>query len=145
MIKEFARAWEVNNKKLLRYWNGKEVSFYEDIVKPLITIVINPYLKEHTAEHIGLDVDNITIIDDGDYQGSQIFIFPKDTYQPDTSDYYFTYADYGSCSCCDTLERINSFERGLERDKEYNTLALHLLQRFRLLNERRTEDEVYTD
>lgn len=38
----------------------------------------------------GFDLSKMTVIDDGDYQGTQIFIIPKDTYQPSVIDYIMT-------------------------------------------------------
>ncbi len=51
-----------------------------------------------------LDLENITIIDNGDYQGTLLFLIPFDTYQPGESEYIMTYIGYGSCSVCDALQ-----------------------------------------
>lgn len=48
----------------------------------------------------------ITTIDNGDYQGTQLFVMPMNTYQPCEYEYIMTYANYGSCSGCDTLLSI---------------------------------------
>lgn len=55
-----------------------------------------------------LDIEAITEIDNGDYQGTYIYIIPFDTYQPSEWEYLMTFAGYGSCSGCDTLQRIES-------------------------------------
>lgn len=55
-----------------------------------------------------LDIEAITEIDNGDYQGTYIYIIPFDTYQPSEWEYLMTFAGYGSCSCCDALQRIES-------------------------------------
>ena len=80
----------------------------------------------------------MTIIDDGDYQGTQIFIIPLNTYQPNVKDYVYTNTYYGSCSGCDTLQAISYYDRELPSEtqiKEYMQLALHLLQKCMWLKE----------
>jgi hypothetical protein len=90
----------------------------------------------------GFDVKNMTVIDDGDYQGTQIFIIPLNTYQPSVEEYVYTNTYYGSCSGCDTLLSICSYnEKPSENQiQDYMTLALHLLQRCKWLG-REVEDE----
>ena len=86
----------------------------------------------------------MTIIDDGHYQGTIIFIIPKNDYQPDK--YVVTNTYYGSCSGCDTLQSIcddydNNKQPNLQQIKDYMTLALHLLQKMRwLLDNEDNED-----
>lgn len=69
-------------------------------------------------------------IDDGDYQGTLLFVIPADEYQP--YDYWYVRVEYGSCSCCDTLEGIfyGSDSREQQIDDLF-TLALHILQRLK--------------
>ena len=55
-----------------------------------------------------LDIKNITEIDNGDYQGTYIYLIPFDSYQPCEWEYLMTFAGYGSCSGCDTLQAIES-------------------------------------
>ena len=148
MIKEFVNAWDANNKLLLDEFKRKNPESYQDIVEKLVKIVINPYLEEHSAEldypmDNRLNIDDMTVIDDGDYQGTTIYIIAYDIYQPGVEDYVFTHNAYGSCSGCDTFMAI---EMDLEWDdentkympteksaKEFHTLALHLLQNFKPL------------
>mgnify|MGYP003662132865 CR=1 FL=1 len=80
------------------------------------------------------------IINDGDYQGTQIFMIPTTSYQPDIDDYYFTENYYGSCSGCDTLESIICYGDGLpDKDqlKELMGLCLHLIERFKPLDQKK--------
>ena len=87
--------------------------------------------------YTNFDLDRMTVIDDGDYQGTQIFIIPKNTYQPSVEDYVMTNTYYGSCSGCDTLQAICDYENGLPTDdqvKGYMTLALHLVQKLKWLD-----------
>lgn len=130
MIKEFCLAWEKNKDKLKKYLRTTpqgNYSSYEALVKLIFKIVINPDERIYDQ----YDTKNIVSIDDGDYQGTLIFILHRDTYQPDLSDYVFTSVDYGSCSGCDTLLSISGYEDGLPSDEQvedYMTLCLHLLE-----------------
>ncbi len=88
-------------------------------------------------DYCGFDLKRLTVIDDSDYQGTQIFIIPKDVYQPKIGDYVMTNNYYGSCSGCDTLKGIRNYEDGLPSEqqvKEYMNLALHLVQRLKYLD-----------
>ena len=53
--------------------------------------------------------DDKYLVDNGDYQGTQLFLIPRDTYQPSESEYLMTYVGYGSCSGCDTLQAIQDW------------------------------------
>lgn len=132
MIKEFCLAWEKNKDKLEEYFRKtrqEEYGNYEDLVKLLFDIVINPSIE---CDHYRLDTENILVIDDGDYQGTQVFILHRDQYQPSVEDYVYTNTYYGSCSGCDTLLSINEYEDGLPSESQVNDymdLCLHLLQK----------------
>lgn len=130
MIKEFIEKWDKYKNELEEYFKTNkqlEYSSYELIVKALFDIIINK------DEEDKFDTENITVIDDEDYQGTQIFILHKDWYQPSVEDYVYTNTYYGSCSGCDTLLAIQDWDLeelpSEEQIKEYMTLALHLLQK----------------
>lgn len=137
MIKEFCLAWEKNKDKLEEYFrNTKQDKYgeYKNLVELLFDIVINPELDNK------FDTKNILEIDDGDYQGTEIFILHKNVYQPDIEDYVYTNTYYGSCSGCDTLLAINEYEDGLPDDSQINDymdLCLHLFQKCHYM----TDDE----
>lgn len=132
MVKEFCLAWEKNKGKLEEYFRTtpqSEYDSYELLVRRLFDIVINPSIEN---DYYRFDTKNILIIDDGDYQGTLVFILHIDTYQPSVEDYVYTNTYYGSCSVCDTLQGIHGYEDGLpdeEQVKDYMRLCLHLLQR----------------
>lgn len=130
MIKEFIEKWDKYKNELEEYFKTNkqlEYSSYELIVKALFDIIINK------DEEDKFNTENIVVIDDGDYQGTQIFILHKDWYQPSVEDYVYTNTYYGSCSGCDTLIAIQDWDLeelpSEEQIKEYMTLALHLLQK----------------
>lgn len=71
------------------------------------------------------DFENIHEIDDGEYQGTLLFVIPEHTYQP--RDYWLVKVGYGSCSCCDTLKAVLE-EPECEMAKGLKTLAMHMVQ-----------------
>lgn len=134
MIAELVTQWEENKHRLEEYFRTTEQSeyySYEAIVRKIFEICIPKAIG-----HDRWDLRNMTVIDDGHYQGTQIFIIPNGSYQPSVEDYVMTDTFYGSCSGCDTLEGIHYYDEGLPTDsqvKEYMTLALHLVQRIKRL------------
>ena len=139
MIQEIIKRWEENKYKLEEYFSTtKQEKFasYEAIVQQIFELVINS--DEDSYERF--NVNKMTVIDDGYYQGTQIFIIPRDTYQPNIDDYLITHTYYGSCSGCDVLEGIRNYSSGLPTEqqvKEYMILALHLVQKMKRI----TDDE----
>lgn len=138
MIKKFVEKWNRYKENLENYFRNtkqEEYQDYKDIVKALFKNVINQGETYHWNK---FNIEEMTLIDDGDYQGTQIFIIPLDTYQPNIEDYVVTNTYYGSCSGCDTLLAINEFSSGLpseEQIHDYMMLALHLLQKCKWLEE----------
>jgi len=132
MITEIIQKWEENKLKLEEYFKTtkqEEYQSYEAIVRKIFEICINV----SDSKYDNFNLKNLHVIDDGDYQGTQLFIIPKDTYQPSAEDYLVTDTYYGSCSGCDTLEGICRYSYEVvpndEQLKEYMTLALHLVQK----------------
>lgn len=105
---------------------------YTDIVKILFEEVINPYVEDHDDFIDGYDIDKMTVIDDGDYQGTLIFVIPEDVYQPCADEYLFTHNYYGSCSGCDTLQRAQTLEYDM-CIQDIMTIALNLVENLRQL------------
>ena len=106
MIKFCLKQWDKNKDYLeneLRNSNELDSFEYLDLVK---LIVINILNRDLTVS--GYNEENITQIDNGDYQGTQLFMIPERTYQPSANEYLLTFIDYGSCSGCDTLLSIQS-------------------------------------
>ena len=138
MIVEFVNAWEQNKEKLEEYFRThKQTEYchdYENLVKLLFDIVINSGIEVDPiwTYNNKFDTDEITVIDNGDYQGTLIFILHKNTYQPDVSEHLYTHVNYGSCSGCDTLQAIHMYDYDKypteEQVQDYMMLCLHLLQ-----------------
>ena len=151
MVKRFVEAWDKNKDKLeefIKTHKQEEYDSYEELTKLLFDVVINPALKNTGYYPWGaiFDTDNILEIDDGDYQGTLIYILHLDTYQPDVSEYVYTSVSYGSCSGCDTLQAIEC--RGNYWDElpdkrqveDYMELCLHLLQNCHMMKEYEDHD-----
>ena len=140
MIKEFVDAWDKNKRNLENWFREtpqNEYDSYELLVKKLFELVINPYLEKNIfSERDVFNIDEMHIIDDGNYQGTQIFFIHSDVYQPSVGDYVYTNNYYGSCSGCDTLLGISMYEEGLPNEQQvkgYMSLCLNLLQECKYL------------
>ena len=134
MIKEFVNQWDKNKKVLEEYFRThkqEEYNEYLKIVKLLIQYILNKGLNDDWDE-IKINPDTLTEIDFGDYQGTLIYVFAEDTYQPSTNETFYTSVAYGSCSGCDTLQAIQEY--GLEelpneeQVEDYMKLSLDILQ-----------------
>ena len=126
MLKIMRDKWEKN-------WKGLESDLsriadiskleYKDLVKLTFARIYNkgdeagihsPYKR--------LDLTHITQIDNGDYQGTLIYLIPFDTYQPSEGEYLMTYVGYGSCSGCDTLLSIIDYYPCRATEKQVSQL-----------------------
>lgn len=116
MLKFCLKQWDKNKDKL-RKTLETEKGLNECDYKWLVEIVVKDILNcgEECSEDRYESSDYrwnekcITEIDDGDYQGTLIYIIPKDTYQPSEYEYLMTFVGYGSCSGCDTLMAIQKY------------------------------------
>ena len=136
---------KMNKQKIIENWylykndlenyiaSNKQEKYYKYI--KLVKLVVKYILPEY-------DEEKIRVIQDGDYHGNQIFIIHKKGEYPSLEDYLYTTNYYGSCSGCDTIERIKCDEEprnenGLPTEnqvKGYMTLCLHLVQRLKPLD-----------
>jgi hypothetical protein len=121
----------LKKQELENIFKKKHPEGYKDIVKAVICILTG----EDDSNEVP-DPERITIIDDGDYQGTLLFVIGATGYQPNT--YWYVKVNYGSCSGCDTLEDIRDYSDDLPTDeqiKDYMTLALHIIQGLKEMNE----------
>ena len=130
MDKFIVNQWEENKHLLESHFKStpqSEYSSYKSIVELVFTLCTPRYNDYDTV-----DIDKMTVIDDGHYQGTEIFIIPSTTYQPGVNEYIVTHTHYGSCSGCDTLQGISGYSDELPSEsqvKDYMTLALHIVQK----------------
>lgn len=125
MIKYCYDRWkdkEKDLKQVLEENKDLDSCTYLDLVK-IVTKVI---LGEEQW-----NINKIHEIDDGDYQGTLIFLIPSTGYQPTNNEYLITYIGYGSCSVCDTLMSIqNSYPNEVQKEekiKEYMHLCRDII------------------
>ena len=130
MIRSFVDRFMASKSLLEKHFRGNPPHSYGELIKALVIVLDNE-----------LDPEKIHEINDGDYQGTLLFVVGAKRYQP--SDYWFTTVRYGSCSGCDTLKRvIEDFEMGVTDNedsatlldsmvKDMMTLALHIMQNFK--------------
>ena len=107
MLKIIRDKWDRNKDKLqetLTKGNTFNECSYIDLVKLSFKIIFNS-----DGEGDQLDIKKITEIDDGDYQGTLLYLIPFETYQPSEFEYLMTHVRYGSCSGCDTLQSIQDY------------------------------------
>ena len=128
MLKYCLRKWDAN-KNILEEKLKTDTSLnscdYEYLVKLVVTCVLNP-----GDGGLKWDAEQITVIDNCDYQGTQLFLIPLSTYQPSEDEYLITYVGYGSCSGCDTLISIQTWHDEKLTDgqvKDFMSLCKDLL------------------
>jgi hypothetical protein len=131
MIAEFVQRWEAKKEHIRALFTTKHPDDYAEVVKNVI-IHLAPDPENYDPYP---DPERIHEIDDGDYQGTLLFVIAAEGYQP--SDYWYVRVGYGSCSGCDTLEAIKMYSDELPNEKaidDYMTLALHIVQGLKKLD-----------
>jgi hypothetical protein len=131
MIKEFVKLFNEKKEVLKNDFSYKHPEDYEEIVKKVISIL-------NDGSYSYPDSERIHVINDGDYQGTLLFVIAATGYQP--SDYWYVKVSYGSCSGCDTLEAIKQYAGEEDKPtksqvKDYMTLALHIIQGLKKMEE----------
>ena len=112
MIKYALKKWN-ENKDVLRNAiqqtekDKRSVWNYNDIVKLVCRYIFN---ENATDKDPKINIEGITMIDNGGYQGTLLFILPFDTDHPAEYEYLMTYVGYGSCSECDNLQRLQRIQ-----------------------------------
>lgn len=110
MIKYCLECWNKNKNILQNYLQTQNRDYINSLNYATICRLVFTYILSGEQS---FDIDNITEIDNGDYQGTLIYLVPFDTYQPSEYEYFMTYIGYGSCCVCDPLQSLQ-----YEDDKE---------------------------
>jgi hypothetical protein len=123
MIKEFVDSFMARKQELREAFATTPPRRYYDIVEGVVTIISDGGYGSPCR-------DRIHEIDDGEYQGTLVYVIGACGYQPYR--YWYVRICYGSCSFCDTLQYIrdlNNEEKPTEEQlNHYVTLALHIVQ-----------------
>lgn len=132
MIQTFVDRFMAAKPALAAKFAAAHPEDYTAIVRAVIEVVAAGEEWDWNAP----DPERIHLIDDGDYQGTLVFVIGAKGYQPST--YWYVKVGYGSCSGCDTLESIRNYDSGAPSDSqvsEYMTLALHVVQGLKQMGE----------
>ena len=131
MDKNIVATWDANKDKVRSVFEACHPESYKDVVAAVVQM-----LHDASAEYEKPDPQRIHEIDDGNYQGTLVYVIGATGYQPDK--YWYVKVSYGSCSGCDTLKAICGYQNGKPTERqvgEYMTLALHIVQRLRLMDD----------
>ena len=131
MIQDFVNRFMEHKDELESVFAKAHPESYYAIVKAVVSLIANTYEEQGYGQP---DPDRIHAIDDGEYQGTLLFVIAAREYQP--SDYWYVRVAYGSCSGCDTLESIREYDDdppSAEQVKDYMELALHIVQGLKAL------------
>jgi hypothetical protein len=126
MIQKFVNRFMAAESVLREGFAAKHPDAYDDIVKAVVSVI------GENGAYGEPDATRIHQINDGDCEGTLVFVIASVGYHP--WEYWYVKVGYGSCSVCDTLEGIRG-DRGGPPTKEqvdaYMTLALHIVQGFK--------------
>jgi hypothetical protein len=126
MIQKFIERFDAAREALRVGFTEKHPESYADIVKRVVAAL------NDEDDYDAPDPERVHQIDDGDYQGTLVFIIGCKGYQPST--YWGVLVSYGSCSGCDTFEAIRCYGDDTptpEQVGQYMTLATHIVQGIR--------------
>lgn len=130
MINKFVDRWEQRKEFIRAKFAKKHPDNYTEVVKNVIEEL------HDDNDYESIDPTRITVIDHGDYQGTLLFVIAASGYTPST--YWAVKVYYGSCSGCDTLERIKGYSDETPTEdqvREYMILAMHIVQGLKLIGE----------
>lgn len=136
MLKYCLRKWDKNKEKLetaIRNDSTINRCDYEYLVRLIVDYILND--EENVMDIERWDNSRIICIDQGSWEGTQLYFIPTLYEAPGEDDYLLTYASYGSCEMCDMLERIrrDAAWEGLSKPpteqqvKDYMELCRHLV------------------
>lgn len=123
MIQKFVDRFIAKESSIKDSLRLKRPEDYDALVK----IVVDSVADE--GEYESPDSSRIHIIDDGDYQGTRLFIIGAGGYHPST--YWVIAVSYGSCSGCDSFQAARGWGDDPISEREvgdYWTMMLHMVQ-----------------
>ena len=130
--------WENGKENLRNYLATHPIKGNCQSYKELVKVLIEECLNYDGCDFFNYFSSEFECIDDGDYQGTQIFVLHYDTYQPSATEYFVFDNSYGSCSGCDTLLGIIDYGDydevpATDMVNGLMTLCLHMVQRMKCL------------
>lgn len=123
MITKLTTPFIEKKAQFIDWLKANEYAGYRDLLQKALELAVE---DDETWEY-GEQPDPTRIhqIDDGDYQGTYVFVVATAGYQPYV--YYATLVSYGSCSGCDTLQAAWDYGHDHNYEALYS-LALNMLQ-----------------
>lgn len=145
MIKYCKDQWNANRERLEKALMGDthlNDCDYKYLLSLVVTHILNP-----GPEAEKWSANDITVIDNGYYDGTLMFLIPKDCYCPSEDEYLLTFINYGSCSGCDMLMAIQAWDNAPPTEtqlKDYMALCKDLVMNMvKPYNDGWREDERY--
>lgn len=129
MITELTTPFVEAKDEYVAWLKTQEDPSYRDLLMKALDFAVD---EDNFDYGEAPDPTRIHKIDDGDYQGTLLFVVAASGYQPDT--YWTTRVYYGSCSGCDALEGAWGYGDDQNWEGLYN-IALHMMQRLRLVGD----------
>jgi len=132
MLMQFVAAFDNTKNRLRETFRDSGRITYDGILRETIRAIAEDMSHNKRLDYSDSEIpdpDRVTVIDDGHYQGTLVFVVGARGYQP--SNYWLTRASYGSCSACDTLQGILDEQDSDARAQQLMTLALHMVQRLK--------------
>lgn len=130
MIAKAVANWEERKGQFRLMLKQSYPKSYSDLVKLVIHVITDDY-------NFAPDPERIHVIDDGDYQGTLVFVIPHKACQPST--YWYVKIEYGSYGVCDTLQGILDKipDEGIQDEQIdlFMIMALHIVQGLRPMQE----------
>jgi hypothetical protein len=134
MLNRFVAIFDEYRPALAAAFAAHHPVDYKEIVKTVVAALALGSPKRGDPP----DVEKITEIKSGEYHGDFLYIIGSQSAY--STDYWYVRVEYGSCSSCDTLERIKDYRAreppDEEQVKQYMTLALHIVQGLKKLEGR---------
>ena len=123
MVKEIVDLWNERKDNLRSNISSTVIESYEDLIGLIVRNILTDYVSRYT------------VLRSADYQGCLVTLFVRD-YSGNIEDFFYSSLDYGSCSSCDTLERIkDDVDDGkyggipnARQVDQYMIVALHIIQ-----------------
>ena len=131
MITEFVKCFMDKKRILEQRFARKHPEDYLEIVRGVVSL----FDMDEGDEADTPDPNRIYEIDDGECQGTLVFVIGDKSYHP--HNYWYVKIGYGSCSGCDTLIGIRGYSNKKptqEEVGEYMILALHIVQAFKKMD-----------
>lgn len=127
MLKCCVDQWD-RNKATLEAAIRQDGKLRDCGYKYLVRLIVRHILTDSWCM---FDEYRISKIDDGDWQGTVLYVIPEKDYQPAHYQYIMTYVCYGSAGDDDTLQGIHDLsntELPTEQQvQDYMTLCRHLV------------------